>query len=111
MFKTTLLLIFIFITKVVYSFTTLSGSVEHLTLSADKNPYIIEDNLTIKENGLLTIGKGLFFYLNHLLELWSMGSVVEGTLEKGCFLRQLMIVNLTRSPVFLLTRSTGMESL
>lgn len=80
MLKKTILCIF---TAKLVCATVLSGSVDHLTLTPDKNPYIIEDNLTIKESGLLTIEKGCTLLFKPFTGIVVDGSlIVEGTLEE-----------------------------
>lgn len=63
--------------------TPLSGAVENLKLTVDKSPYIIEDNLTIKETGQLTIEKGCVLLFKPFTGIIVEGSfVAEGTIEK-----------------------------
>jgi hypothetical protein len=64
--------------------TPLSGAVENLVaLSIDKSPYIIEDNLTIKETGRLTIEKGCVLLFKPFTGIIVDGSLIaEGTLSE-----------------------------
>jgi hypothetical protein len=63
--------------------TPLSGSIEKLTLTADKSPYVIEDNLTIKETGRITIGKGCVLLFKPFTGIIVDGSIIaEGTLAE-----------------------------
>jgi hypothetical protein len=61
--------------------TSLSGAVENLTLTVDKSPYIIVDNLTINETGQLTIDKGCVLLFKPFTGIIVEGSfIAEGTL-------------------------------
>jgi hypothetical protein len=77
------LVLVMFFAGVVYSQTTLSGSIENLVLTKNKSPYIIEDNLTIKENNQITIEKGCVLLFKPFTGIIVDGSlIVEGTFEE-----------------------------
>jgi hypothetical protein len=63
-------------TAVSFSFTPLKNLTDTTTLSSDKSPYIIEENLTVKEGQMLKIEKGCVLLFNPFC-----GLIVDGTLR------------------------------
>ncbi|MBN1601623.1 MAG: hypothetical protein JW915_08445 [Chitinispirillaceae bacterium] len=81
MFKKVLLII-AFTWVVIYAQTPLSGAVENLRLTADKGPYIIENNLHVKVNNQVIIEKGCILLFKSFTGIVVDGSlIVEGTLK------------------------------
>jgi hypothetical protein len=66
-----------------YSFTPLKNLADTTTLSSDKSPYIIQENLTVKEGQILKIEEGCVLLFNPFCGLIVDGTLrIEGTLKK-----------------------------
>lgn len=66
-----------------FSFTPLKNLADTTTLSADKSPYIIEENLTVKEGQMLKIEEGCVLLFNPFCGLIVDGTIrIEGSLKK-----------------------------
>jgi hypothetical protein len=70
-------------TAVSFSFTPLKYLADTTTISADKSPYLIEENLMVKEGQVLKIEEGCVLLFNPFCGLIVDGTLrIEGTLKK-----------------------------
>jgi hypothetical protein len=76
-------LLILLLTTVSFSFTPLKNIADTTTLASDQSPYVIEENLTIKEGQLLKIKEGCVLLFNPFCGLIVDGTLrIEGTLKK-----------------------------